>query len=307
MPAPYMTKPNFLVIGAPRSGTSSLYEGLAQHPDIFLPAVKEPWFYAFGSRRHPFRGPRDRFYYHYMSRAEYEALFAEAGGESAIGEASTIYLYSQEARERIHAELPRVKLIAILRHPVRRGYSNYIKHLQQGREFLPSYEAALAAEEKRIRGDWSPYWFYRSLGFYGRQLSEYFARFDRARIKVLLLDDLKKEPRRVYRDLFEFLEVDPSFVPGEVREKKNSSQIPRNMFLQRFLSRPNPLRSVLRRAIPRRVRTRMLSYYLEHRKVGAAPRLRPEVAHRLGKVYTRDIHLLERLIDRDLSHWIAAA
>src|SRR5262245_47722132 len=117
-----MTLPNFLIIGANRSGTTSLHRYLGAHPQVFLPRIKEPHFFMVDGIEIPPDRPDART----MARMvhtydEYQALFDSAAGKDAIGEASTGYLCHPNAPLRIHARLPNVKLIAILRNPVERA------------------------------------------------------------------------------------------------------------------------------------------------------------------------------------------
>src|SRR5436309_11753413 len=124
-----MTLPNFLIIGAAKAGTTSLYHYLRQHPDIYMSPVKEPAYYASASvaaRSGRSRGIR--------TRAAYERLFAAAGAERARGEASPQYLNDDAAPDRIAADLRDVRLIVSLRNPVDRAYSSYLGRVAGGTE-----------------------------------------------------------------------------------------------------------------------------------------------------------------------------
>ena len=123
-----MRLPDFLIVGAAKSGTTSLYHFLGQHPDIFMSAVKELGFFALKNDVQ-FNGPGDMNAIGCCSvntLEAYSALFAEARGGVAAGESSNMYLYSQEAPHAIKAAIPNVKLIAILRDPVERAVLNRI-------------------------------------------------------------------------------------------------------------------------------------------------------------------------------------
>ncbi|HEX9660552.1 MAG TPA: sulfotransferase [Rhodothermales bacterium] len=163
-----MRLPDFLVVGAAKSGTTSLYHLLRQHPDVFMSAVKEPGFFALKNRDLQFNGPGDM---NAIGRCSvnsletYTALFDEAGSGVAAGEASNIYLYSPEAPPAIKAAIPNVKLIAMLRDPVERAFSAYLMMLRDNRETLP-FKLALAQAEKRAGQGWSYMWQYQSGGRY---------------------------------------------------------------------------------------------------------------------------------------------
>ena len=135
-----MKKPNFFIVGAAKCGTTSLYRYLRQHPDVFMPEQKEPNF--FGSDL-SYRFPR-------ISQARYLSCFAKAKGETRIGEATTIYLYSEKAAEEIKAFSPEAKIIIMLRNPVDVLYSYHSQQLYSGNEDIPDFEEALRAEVDRL-------------------------------------------------------------------------------------------------------------------------------------------------------------
>jgi len=130
-----MTIPNFLIIGAAKSGTTSLYHALKQHPKIFMSPVKEPNFFALegGELNYP-QGTVDPRYLAQCitTKEEYNQQFEGVSNEIAVGEASPIYLYHPQAPVRIKNCLPNVKIIVILRNPIERAYSNFLHHIREG-------------------------------------------------------------------------------------------------------------------------------------------------------------------------------
>src|SRR3954452_17434204 len=123
-----MTMPNFLIVGAAKSGTTSLYYYLKQHPQVFVSPVKEPKFFAYEGEKVVYRGPGDAENNRRLvnNLADYRALFGGANGAKAIGEASPVYLYSPKACERIRHYLPDAKLFVILRDPAERAYPSFL-------------------------------------------------------------------------------------------------------------------------------------------------------------------------------------
>lgn len=115
---------------------------------------------------------------------------ADKNRHKAIGEASPIYLYSPQAAREIHKEVPDAKLIAILRDPVQRAYSDYLNMLRLGRDFCEPFEKAIELEKKRIEKDWGPFYHYVSKGFYGKQLNRYLKYFDDSQLVVFSYNDL---------------------------------------------------------------------------------------------------------------------
>src|SRR4051812_10132551 len=207
-----MTLPNFIIIGAAKAGTTSLYHYLRQHPDVFMSAVKEPRYYW---QEGVAEGRLEIF-----GREAYERLFSDVTSQRAVGEATTHYLNSPTAAERIAADLPDVKLIVSLRNPADRAYSSYLGRLQGGEERRGVDEAM------------QPGSYYVESSRYYASLSRYFERFDRSRIKVLLFDDLVASPRAVMRDVYEFLGVDSTF-EVDVAISHNRAAIPRSAIANR--------------------------------------------------------------------------
>jgi len=293
-------RPNFLLIGAPRSGTTALYEGLAQHPEIFMSPRKEPWFTELTGWFGPWVGPRDG--QPVATWHDYEQLFAGAGGQKAVGEASTLYLAAPEGPRRIRESLPDARLIAILRNPVDRAYSNFLEHVQEGRESEYDFRRAIAAEEDRLRRRWAPSWAYTGLGFYGRQLERYFATFPREQMLVLLQEDLAQDRMGVYAQIFRFLDVNPGFVPVLPPRVNENSGIPKNRIVHALLTRPNPVRQALRSVLSDHQRRSVRSWLLHHSL--ARPHLDDDLRHELMERYRDDILHAGELIGRDLSGWL---
>lgn len=214
--------PNFLIIGAAKSGTTSLYHYLDQHPQVFMSPMKGPRFFAMEGRRPAFTGPQDDVVNgRTITTAEdYVDLFRAVTNQRAIGEASDWYLSSAEAPERIYKYLPNVRLIAVLRQPADRAFSSYMHFARNGFEPL-SFEDALAAEDARIANGWSPLFAHRGRGYYATQLKRYFARFDREQIRVYLYDDLQRDPAVLVRDIFTFLGVNTDFRPTTNTDRKS--------------------------------------------------------------------------------------
>ncbi len=295
-------RPNFLIIGAPRSGTTTLYEGLAQHPEIFMSPRKEPWFSELTGERGPWLGPRDG--QPVASWDEYERLFAGAGGAKAVGEASTLYLAAPEAPERIRKYLPEARLICILRNPVDRAYSNFLEHVQEGRETVLDFRRAVEAEASRLQRHWAPSWAYTGLGFYGEQLTRYFAAFPREQMLVLLFEDLARDRTGVYQQIFRFLGVHPGIIPVLPARLNENSGIPKNRLIHVLLTHPNPVRRALRSVLTERQRKAVRSWLLHHSL--QRPRLDPDLRRQLTERFRQDILRTSALIHRDLGPWLAA-
>ncbi len=189
-----MTLPNFLIIGAAKSGTTSLYVYLMQHPEIYMSPVKETHFFSFDSESKMTKGPGDPIHKAITDFNEYQALFDGVTDEKAIGEASTSYLYRPEAPGRIHKILPDAKLIAILRNPADRAFSAYMHVVRDERETAKDFAEALSYEENRKAAGWEPIWHFTSVGHYYEHLKRYYDLFHPDQIKVYLHEDLNDHP-----------------------------------------------------------------------------------------------------------------
>lgn len=303
-----MRLPNFLIIGAAKSGTSSVFAYLGQHPQVFASSSKEPNYFALAGQRVGFTGPGDAI----INQAsitdfqQYQALFRTSKNASAIGEASTLYLYSPAAAPAIRGHIPDVRIIAILRDPAERAYSSYLHMRRDGREPLGSFEEALAQEEDRVRRNWEHLWHYTRLGYYHEQLQRYYQLFSRTRIGVWLYDDLQHDPGRVLREVFSFLEVEPGFVPDmSVRHKVAGT--PRSAVLHAALTRPNPAKSLAKRLLPAHLRGRLYGAVMRRNIVERRERMLPETRERLQALYRDDLERLSVLLRRDLSGWLPQA
>jgi hypothetical protein len=198
--------PGFLVIGAQKAGTTALYAYLRWHPGITGPSWKEVSFFD----RHWWRG-----------EAWYRGQFPLRAGGRLVGEASPSYLFHPLAPERARSLVPDAKLIALVRNPVDRAYSQYQHEVALGREPL-SFEDALEAEDERLRGEegrmladpayFSRAWWgftYRARGRYAEQLERWLAVFPREQLLILPSEDMGAEPEQTYAGVLDFLGAPP--------------------------------------------------------------------------------------------------
>ncbi|MCL6632469.1 MAG: sulfotransferase [Alicyclobacillus herbarius] len=295
--------PNFFIIGAPKAGTSSLYQYLRQHPQVYMSPIKEPHF--FCSHHFPalFTGPGDEEFSRAAIRHPdaYRALFQTATGQSAAGEASVFYLYYPDTPERIRAWNPKAKVIAILRHPVDRAFSAYMHLVRDGWETL-SFEEALQVEEDRIRSGYRPLWWYRQLGLYSDAIARYQRVFPPEQMQVFLYEDFAN-PNKVVQEVLRFLGLNTE-VPIDTTIRHNTSGVPRLRPLYMFLSRPHPVKEWAKRVLPTAPCSRA-SHWLKNRLL-VREDMNPTTRQSLLNFYAPDIVRLQELLDRDLSAWLDA-
>jgi hypothetical protein len=297
-----MTLPNFLVIGAGKSGTTALHRYLKQHPEIYMSSPTQLRFFPFEDQRPNFIGPRDKEDMETTVKTieDYRAHFTEGARFPARGESSPPYLYYPRAAERIRHYIPDAKLIAILRHPADRAYSQYLMKRRDGLEPL-NFGDALAAEEQRISDGWSHHWHFRRRGFYAAQLRPYFDLFKREQFRIYLYEDYVADPVGLMQDIFRFLSVDDSFVP-DMSVRHNESKLPRVRALQTFLTEPRPAKNLLKSFVPERWSRRVGDRLRRHNIT--KPPLPEALRRQLIEVYRDDIDELQGMLGRDLSHWL---
>jgi len=282
-----MTLPNFLIIGAAKCGTSSIYMYLKQHPEIFMSPIKEPHYFSFTSETKKTQGPGDSVTQAITEIEEYKNLFNDVQNEKAIGEASPTYIYQPNAAERIQNLIPNAKLIAILRNPAERAFSAYMHVVRDRRE--PA----------------GPLWHYRNCGFYFEQLTRYFNLFPKDQIQVFTYEDLRSDQEGVLKNIFKFLDVDTNFIP-DISVKFNVSGKQKSKLLHSLtlglFNNPNPIRWLSRHIVPESLRWKVTNRIRELNLI--SQKIPEKIKAELINGYRYDIIKLQTLIDRDLSHWL---
>jgi hypothetical protein len=210
----HMALPDFIIMGAPKCGTTALHVALDQHPDLFLSRAKEPKFFLTSGPPPTGGGPGDAATYagYVWRQSDYEALFADAPPDALRGESTTLYLRDFAAHQRIATAVPHARLIAILRDPVDRAHSNWVHLRGAGLEPDDDFLSACAREDERAAAGWGPFWRYVDLGRYGAQLQNLFSVVPREQVLVLLYRELREEPLATLDKVTSFLGVRPGLV-----------------------------------------------------------------------------------------------
>jgi hypothetical protein len=316
---------NFFVIGAPRSGTTSLYEYLGSHPEVVMTSFKEPSFYTrpMLDDLHPLGGPAsprsirdDAESCDDLARelAVFEGLSEHWNGEPRLGEASALYLAHPTAAWHIKAYVPDAPLVVVLRDPAHRAFS----HLLHGKRVYgdlglidgtdrtvdDEFERALSVAEREgmpTVTTTEPEIWVRS-GYYHAHLVRWFELFPREQFAIFLYDDLVRDARGLMASVFEHIGVDPTFsLP--TTEAFNAAVVPRNQKLFRMFTVTNPVIKRAKEMAP--ARARAVAAKTRNRLLGGStPPFEPELRDRLRAIYRQDIEQLQSLIDRDLSYWL---
>ena len=295
--------PNFLLVGANRCGTTSLYHYLKEHPEIHMSRIKEPSFFLSLSLKVPEKGIGDDRRKLVTNLDDYCRLFEAAGDCKALGEASTENLYyGDKVIPDIKRLLGNPKILISLRNPVERAFSAYTFLISENREFL-TFEEGLGQEEERIRDGWRQIWFYKNAGFYSARVKAYLENFNE--VKICLFEDLIRDPLLFAQEVYRFLGVDPSFKP-DVKARYKTSGIPRSKTINRLFEEPTRLRSAARalgKLIFREDGWIKLRDTLKAQSYAKAE-MKAETRTYLERAYRDDILKLEDVIQRDLSAWL---
>jgi hypothetical protein len=296
-------RPDFFIVGAPKSGTTAMYEYLRHHPDLFLPETKELRF--FGSdliiRDRPKR-----------ALGEYLSFFAGAKASQQIGTAYVWYLFSQTAAAEIAAFAPNARIVIMLRQPADMLYSLHSEHLSNGNEDLHSFEEALAAEANRRAGRRIPRHahlpqglLYSDTAKYAEQVQRYFTVFGRDRVHVILYDDFADDTAGSYRETLRFLQVRHDFTLPRF-EVINPNKRVRSEAVRHLLARPPQLpRRMIRAAVPSMVRRAI--YELAKRLNATTPERPPladETRQYINGMFREEVERLGDLLGRNLAHWV---
>jgi len=269
--------PQFLIIGAVKAATTWIADQLRARDDVFMPGPEPHYF----SRVHD-RGD-----------AWYASLFAEAREGQMIGEKSADYLADGNAPARAASLLPGAMLIAQLRNPVDRAYSDYCMHFRRG---------YVGGDVERYLGKRPETPRFLQSGLYALHIARWRDHFPENRLKIILYDDIRAEPERILGETCRTLGLPPMIDAELVRRRSNDSEaplVPRPLrrLPQSVKNLVGPLRGNPAFEATRRLFARPIVY----------PRLTADLRMRLNDYYADDVAQLERLLDRDLSAWSAAA
>jgi hypothetical protein len=295
-----MRRPDFFIVGAPKSGTTSLYTYLRLHPEIFMANRKELHFF----------GSDIQSSYYVRDPQRYLSFFAAAKSEKRAGEASVWYLYSKLAAREIKEFSPRANIIIMLRNPVDMLHSLHSQFLFNKSEDIDDVESALNAEDDRRRGLRVPpavhfveCLFYRDTVRYAEQVTRYFDAFGKENVHIIIYDDFKNDPSTSYQNTLKFLRVSDNFEPDFTVVNPNKtvhSKALRNV----LLNPPEHAQKLLKALVPRFVRANIWKTLkrLNTRYVPRMP-MDPALRSRLQAEFVAEVDRLGNLIGRDLTDW----
>lgn len=306
----FVRKPNFFIVGVSKAGTTSLYNYLNQHPQIFMSPIKEPNYFSKDLKeikgnliynipwskdlRSFFNGTSSKVHSHVwiQEQNQYRLLFKNVTTEMAIGEASPSYLQSMVASREIKTFNPSAKIIILLRDPIERAFSHYLMDLRLNEINIKTTFLQAVKSYPRLL----------DRGLYYKKVKRYIDIFLQENIKIYLYSELKNNKHVLLEDLFRFLGVDSHFKVN-VNKIYNKAVMPRFSFVNVFLSKNSHLRRLINRYLvflPHQLRQLLSTLFITEKNV---QKLTKEDKIQLFQFYQKDIYKLTKLINLDLSHW----
>jgi hypothetical protein len=214
--------PNFFIVGAPKAGTTSLYEYLKQIPGVYMSPEKEPRYFS------------PNYQYRRIGNQEkYLQLFSASKDEKIIGEASPSYLRDPDAARLIHETIPDAKIVILLRDPVERAFSHYLMYLQRY-TIKSSFSETIRIDLKILRKDKQIEGILEA-GFYYEQIKRYIEKFGKNQVKILVFEEFIKEPKKTVEDVLRFCGIEYA-IPNFKAEKHNKFLMPRHKIIRTVLN-----------------------------------------------------------------------
>ena len=296
--------PNFIIVGAARSGTTSLNGYLAAHPEVFMCQMKEPHFFAFEDSDFQSEGPHDKIHNERIVRdlTKYQKLFQNYAGEKAVGETSPGYLFLSESAENIKSRIPECKIIILLRDPLARSFSHYMQHAMMGHENL-DFEQALKEEENRAQKNWRWFYQYKRQSLYHEQVKKYLEVFERDQVKIILFEDLKDSPISTLGEISQFLDIDPQFYSDFQFEAKYKSGTPKLKNLDRLMRSKGFFKKVMRNILPQKTRRSVYKFLKSKTYDFSKKEIPAHISSKLKAEFREDILKLQALIEKNLEKW----
>ncbi len=292
-----MKLPTFLIVGVQKAGTTSIYNYLQKHPQVYMSPVKETNFLEkdWSSVENSQKNKNG-----ILTIEDYGKLFDGVKNEIAIGEASPNYLFHyQSSSARIQQYVPDAQLIAVLRNPTERAYSDYLMHIRDAINYRPLEKQIEHSVHKS---------FILQKGFYYTPIKYYLDIFGKDQVKVFLYENLCENSLKFMQEMYRYIGVDDTF-NVDTSKKVQTAKIPKNQTINNLLQRDNPLRSLaantLKTIMPlsarQNLRDRLINLNSKSKK--EAP-LAPETRQKLNELYWEDILKLQDLLQQDLSIWL---
>jgi len=283
---------DFIGLGTGKAGSTWIADMLSKHPDICMSNPKEIHYF---NTNHPsfkkYKNPNKNF-----SISWFNNHFSHCSSYQLIGEFSTGYLHDPDAAQNIYSHFPNAKLIVCLRNPIDRAYSQYWMQYNYFKDELnTSFEEAIANEP-----------CYLERGLYYQHLQRFLQYFNQSQLHIVFIEDIHKHPQYVLNHLYDFLDIRSDYIPNEIFEKSNSTQAMKFKFIVDLMRNTSNLLLKYRlgwvlyglkkigiKHLLKEINSTSYSY----------PPMNQDTRIKLQQYYKKDIYNLEKLLNKDLSHW----
>lgn len=284
---------NFFLIGAQKTGTTTVFDWLKKHPEVFFPEAKEIQYFAMDS--------------YYKQGVKYlEPFYRAVGNEKCLGMSYVHLMFFPKCAERIYRYNPEGKIIIVLRNPIDRAYSSYWFARRNGWEQIDSFEKTLELEQERLNGSYMEQaeLTYLTHGHYADQIDQYYDLFGKENVRVLLTEDLRLRPEDTMLSVLNFLGLSEDVSKIDFAKSSNMSSMPKNMAIQRILTShdglavklgallPGSMKEVIRKNIIRPMLNRNIQPF-------SYPPISPEIRSHLVEYYLPHNKRLNGLINRE--------
>lgn len=298
-----MKLPNFIIAGFPKCGSTSLHYYLNAHPEIFMPKQKELHYFSYSILSSMVQGPQDKEVnrFHISSFKDYKACYHDIKNEKAVGEVSPSYINYKSCIKEIKDKLGTdVKIIVLLRDPVKRTYSNYLHLVREHREDLDFY-SALMEEPHRKDAKYSDFWYYTFNSFYYDKIKAYQDAF--SEVLLISTEELSNNTEETVKKVYKFLEVDDSFLAENIERRYNEGGVYADNLITRVIFRQSKLRSLIKASIPITPWMKHAKHNLISRFKEKTPEMDINAENYLVKLFQDDVDKVSSELGVDISLW----
>ena len=296
-----MIKPNFIIAGFPKCGTTSLHHYLSEHPEIFMPEQKELHFFTFKILSKLKNGPKDELVKETQinSSEKYLSYFQNVKKEIAIGDASPSYINYPSEFLKIKKYLTDPMVIIILRDPINRAYSNYL-HLKREHRETMSFEDAIGAEDERIKNKYSDFWYYKFNSTYYQKIVK--AKTTFSNVLILTIEELDKDPIITMKKVYKFLGVNNNFSFKTISEKFNVGGNYKKNFATKIIFQPSKFKNRIKRLVQPTSFLKIILMRITSIFKSKPEKIDQNLIEELKNYFKDDVENLKKL-DVNISNW----
>lgn len=243
-----MKKPNFIIAGFPKCGTTSLHHYLSEHPQIFMPSQKELHFFTYEILSKLKNGPKDGAVKktQIQDSKKYLDFYRNVKNEIAVGDASPSYINYPNQFLKIKEYLEDPKFIIVLRDPINRAYSNYLHLKREQRETL-TFKEAVNRENKRIKDKYSDFWYYKFNSTYYNKILK--AKETFKEVLIITSEELNENHEATMKKVYKFLDVDCDFITKRKSNRFNKGGYYKKNLFTKIIFQPSKFKNLIKKFI----------------------------------------------------------